>query len=154
MSEAPEKSHRLFVACELSEHVRAAVADLIGKLRDESEGAVRWVDPRSLHVTLKFLGEAPERRIPAIKVALQEAVVRHSPFDLELDGIGMFGGREGLPKIELCRPSLGHPYLYPEDPDIVALATDAPPPPDLALPHLDLNDPPAIADFILGRLPG
>lgn len=96
MSEAPEKSHRLFVACELSEDVRAAVGDLIGKLRDESEGAVRWVDSRSLHVTLKFLGEAPERRIPAIKVALQEAVVRHSPFDLELDGIGMFGGREGL----------------------------------------------------------
>ena len=56
--------------------------------------------------------------------------------------------RESFPKIELCRPELGHPYLYPEDPDILALATDAPPPPKLTLPHLSLNDPPAIAAFI------
>ena len=96
MTDSPEKSHRLFVACELSEDLRGTVGGLVETLRGQSEGAVRWVDPRSLHVTLKFLGEAPERRIPAIKVALQEAVVRHSPFTLELDGIGMFGGREGL----------------------------------------------------------
>ena len=47
-------------------------------------------------MTLKFLGEAPERQIPAVKVALQEAVFRHSPFSLELASIGTFGGREGL----------------------------------------------------------
>lgn len=56
--------------------------------------------------------------------------------------------RETFPKIELCRPELGHPYLYPEDPNILALATDVAPPPGLMLPHLDLNDPPAIAAFI------
>ena len=56
--------------------------------------------------------------------------------------------REAFPKIELCRPALGHPYLYPEDPNILALATDAPPPSGLTLPHLDLNDPAAIAAFI------
>lgn len=56
--------------------------------------------------------------------------------------------REAFPKIELCRPDLGHPYLYPDDSNIIALATDAPPPPGLTLPHLDLNDPSAIADFV------
>ena len=55
---------------------------------------------------------------------------------------------ESFPKIELSRPDLGHPYLYPDDPNILALATDAPPPPGLTLPHLDLNAPPAIAAFI------
>ena len=55
---------------------------------------------------------------------------------------------ESFPKIELSRPDLGHSYLYPDDPNILALATDAPPPPGLTLPHLDLNDPPAIAAFI------
>ena len=55
---------------------------------------------------------------------------------------------EAFPKIELCRPALGHPYLYPDDPNIVALATDAPPPPQLQIPHLDLNDPVTIANFI------
>ncbi len=56
--------------------------------------------------------------------------------------------REAFPKIELCRPSLGHPYLYPDDPNIIALVTDAPPPPNLTLPHFVLNDPEAIAAFI------
>ena len=56
--------------------------------------------------------------------------------------------REAFPKIELCRPDLGHPYLYPDDSNIIALATDAPSPSGLTLPHLDLNDPPAIAAFV------
>ena len=84
---------------------------------------------------------------------LAELLARIDPGAVDLVLVEGFK-RESLPKIELCRPALGHPYLYPEDPDIVALATDAPPPPELALPHLDLNDPSAVADFILARLPG
>ncbi len=96
MTEPQEKTHRLFVACELPEEVRHAVGGLVESLREQSDGAVRWVNPRSLHVTLKFLGEVPERQIPAVKMALQEAVVRHSAFFLQLSSIGTFGGREGL----------------------------------------------------------
>lgn len=96
MTQPTEKAHRLFVACELPEDVRHTVGGLVDDLREQSAGAVRWVNPSSLHVTLKFLGEVPERQIPAVKVALQEAVVRHSAFFLELASIGTFGGREGL----------------------------------------------------------
>ena len=56
--------------------------------------------------------------------------------------------QESFPKIELNRPMLGHPYLYLHDSDIIALATDAEAPSDLAMPHLDLNSPVAIAKFI------
>ncbi len=56
---------------------------------------------------------------------------------------------ERFAKIELHRPSLGKPLLYPDDPSVLAVATDAdlaePPP----IPVLDLNSPPQIADFIL-----
>ncbi len=96
MSDPREKTHRLFVACELPDEVRRTVGSLIESLRSQDDSSVRWVNPQSLHVTLKFLGEAPERQIPTIKVALQEAVVRHSAFSLELANIGTFGGREGL----------------------------------------------------------
>ena len=96
MTEPNEKTHRLFVACELPVEVRDAVGGLVESLREQSDGAVRWVNPQSLHVTLKFLGEVPERQLPAVKLALQEAVVRHSAFFLELSSIGTFGGREGL----------------------------------------------------------
>ena len=51
-------------------------------------------------------------------------------------------------KIELHRSAVGKPYLYPEDPTIVALACDAAPPEALSLPILDINSPQQIAQFI------
>ena len=54
-----------------------------------------------------------------------------------------------LPKIELYRPSLGHPLLAPDDPDIIAVATDAPLAQSVAVPLLNLNQPCEIADFIM-----
>ncbi len=56
---------------------------------------------------------------------------------------------ENFPKIELHRPKLGFPLLFPEDPAIIAVATDYPLPRPCALPLLDLNDPLQITDFIL-----
>ena len=60
---------------------------------------------------------------------------------------------EAFPKIELHRPSLGHPLLFQLDPSIVAVATDAPLATAPAIPVLDLNRPEQIAEFILGRVP-
>ena len=56
--------------------------------------------------------------------------------------------RERFPKIELHRPVLGKPLLFPDDDTIIAIATDA----ELAatpdIPKLDINDPEQIAGFI------
>jgi len=59
-----------------------------------------------------------------------------------------------FPKLELHRPALGHPLLFPDDPDILAIATDAPLAQKTTLPVLDLNRPEAIADFIDQRILG
>ncbi len=53
-----------------------------------------------------------------------------------------------FPKLELHRPALGHPLLFPHDVDILAIATDAPLQQETTLPVLDLNQAAAIADFI------
>jgi len=58
---------------------------------------------------------------------------------------------ESIPKIELHRPSLGKPLLYPGDADIIAVATDAPLDGVPPIPLLDLNVPAAVADFIIDR---
>ncbi len=93
----PESEHvRLFVACEVPDEVKQAIGEVIETLRGRSGTAVRWIRPEGVHVTLKFLGEVPVRRLPAIKLAIQEATVGHSPFELEFSTIGTFGGREGL----------------------------------------------------------
>ena len=53
-----------------------------------------------------------------------------------------------FPKIELHRKALGKTLLYPEDPDIIAVASDHPA--DCGeLPSLDINDTAAIAAFIV-----
>ncbi len=54
-----------------------------------------------------------------------------------------------IPKIELHRPGLGHPLLFPADNDIIAIATDTPLEIETSLPRLDLNQPEEIANFIL-----
>ena len=55
------------------------------------------------------------------------------------------------PKIEVFRPSLGRPPIWPGRPDIVAVACDDPPPIDP--PHvLPLNDPAAVAEWALRYL--
>jgi len=91
------KDHvRLFIACELPDDVREGIGQVIETLRARSGSAVRWIKPEGVHVTLKFLGEVPVKKLPSIKLAVQEAVVGHSPFELEFSNIGTFGGREGL----------------------------------------------------------
>jgi molybdopterin-guanine dinucleotide biosynthesis protein B len=76
-----------------------------------------------------------------------ELVRRMSPVDLLLvEGFK----RNPHPKIEVYRPSLGKPLLHPEDPFIVAIASDEALP-GLPLPWLPLSDVGAIATFVLAH---
>ncbi|MGW8227399.1 MAG: molybdopterin-guanine dinucleotide biosynthesis protein MobB [Gammaproteobacteria bacterium] len=54
-----------------------------------------------------------------------------------------------IPKIELHRPALNHPLLFPADTNIIAIASDAPLAVKTHLPMLDLNNPAAIVGFIM-----
>ncbi|MTJ83308.1 MAG: molybdopterin-guanine dinucleotide biosynthesis protein B [Telmatospirillum sp.] len=77
-----------------------------------------------------------------------ETLVSHmSPVDLLL-----IEGFKSYPhdKIEVHRPSLGKPMIWPDDPNIVAVASDVPLE-GLALPRFALDDPDAIVHFILTR---
>lgn len=73
-----------------------------------------------------------------------ELLERVSPCDLILvEGFK----REKLPKLEVYRASVGEPPLYPQDASIVAVASDQRV--ETKLPQFDLDDAPAIADFVL-----
>lgn len=73
----------------------------------------------------------------------------------ELDLILVEGFKaEQFPKIELHRPSLDKPLLYPNDPNIIAIASDcAMETPDYLI-QLDINQPEMVADFILKQFMG
>ncbi len=67
----------------------------------------------------------------------------------ELDLILVEGFKaEPFPKIELHRPSLNKPFLYPNDPDIIAIASDCRLETPDYLTQLDINQPEMIAGFI------
>jgi molybdopterin-guanine dinucleotide biosynthesis protein B len=69
---------------------------------------------------------------------------RMTPVDLlVIEGFKSFGHE----KLEVHRPSVGKPLLCREDKRIVAVLSDEALP-GLSVPRLDLNDVPAIADFI------
>ena len=75
---------------------------------------------------------------------LEEQIKRMSPCDLLLvEGYKRFP----LPKLEIYRAANGQPLLYPEDANIVAIASDVPV--ETRLPRFDLGDHDRIADFIL-----
>jgi molybdopterin-guanine dinucleotide biosynthesis adapter protein len=95
--------------------------------------SARWVLMRELR------GE-PEPELP-------ELLGRLAPCDLVLvEGFK----RQAIPKLEIHRLATGKSPLFPGDPDIVALATDA----DIecALPRFGLNDYGPIAEFIIRHL--
>ncbi|MFN9489894.1 MAG: molybdopterin-guanine dinucleotide biosynthesis protein B [Betaproteobacteria bacterium] len=78
---------------------------------------------------------------------LSEQIARLSPCDLLLvEGFK----REAIPKLEVYRAEVGESLIHPHDPNVVAVASDAPV--ETRLPRLDLNAPPPIADFILRHL--
>ncbi|MFL6582769.1 MAG: molybdopterin-guanine dinucleotide biosynthesis protein B [Burkholderiales bacterium] len=94
---------------------------------------VRWALMHELR------GE-PEPRLPAL-------LDRLSPCDLVLvEGFKT----QAIPKIEIHRQAAGTPLLFPDDPYIVALATDTAV--ATALPMFDLKDHSGIAAFLLKYL--
>lgn len=88
---------RLFIAINLPDaekprltHALQAVAAL--------DLPARWVESDSLHITLKFLGEVPQARLPAVASALAGAAADAAAFDVALSGFGAFPS--------LSRPSI------------------------------------------------
>ena len=87
---------------------------------------------------LHELREQPEWDLAAL-------VGKMSPVDLVLvEGFK----RDAFPKLEVHRIANGKPLIHPEDPHIVAVASDSALP-AAAVPVVDLNDIEAIADLLL-----
>ena len=79
---------RVFIAIELSEEITAYLARLQSELRKEP--FVKWVDPRGIHLTLKFLGNVASERVPEIARAVELACEGVAPFELSIGGPGAF----------------------------------------------------------------
>jgi RNA 2',3'-cyclic 3'-phosphodiesterase len=78
---------RLFVALALPEPVEAALLAV-----QAGVPGARWQNAEQLHLTLRFIGEANGATMRDIDDVL--AQIEALPFDLELKGVGEFGGNK------------------------------------------------------------
>jgi 2'-5' RNA ligase len=79
---------RLFVAMDIPEAVRDAIAQLSRELRQLGSSA-RWIRIEGAHITLKFIGETPPDRAEPVRAALSNARTS-GPIELQFAGLGFF----------------------------------------------------------------
>jgi 2'-5' RNA ligase len=81
---------RCFIAIELPEEAKRGLARLKKELERDEHKFVKWVDPGGIHLTLKFLGNIPAKRVTEITEAMGKAAQGISQFHLEISGLGAF----------------------------------------------------------------
>ncbi|MEE9520826.1 MAG: RNA 2',3'-cyclic phosphodiesterase [Dehalococcoidales bacterium] len=81
---------RCFIAIELPDELKAGLTQLQSRLKMGEQPWVKWVDPYSIHLTLKFLGSVAVDRIDEITGAIEESARGMSPFYLEVKELGVF----------------------------------------------------------------
>ncbi len=98
---------RLFIAADIPEEIRCAIADF--RLQPDA-AKIRWVDIRNMHLTLRFLGDTEEGRLDGICNALRN--VEFSPFRCSVSGFGVFP--------DMHRPRVIWAGIIPKD-DVISL---------------------------------
>jgi 2'-5' RNA ligase len=131
---------RLFVAFELPRQVRERIARSVESVRAALPPA-RWVPAERLHLTLDFLGEVEEERLPSIERALAPVFAAAPPLRMRLGAPGTFPPR---------RPARVAWVAVEADGDLAALERRARAALDAVLPAA-LEDRPYHAHVTLAR---
>lgn len=86
---------RLFAAIDVGGDVRAAAAAARSRIEahlsrvHEHPPRILWVKPEGLHLTLRFFGEQPDDRVPALVAGIARPF-DEAPFAVEWRGLGAF----------------------------------------------------------------
>ena len=87
---------RTFLAVELSDALRTNLArlqlDLKQRLSRELPRNVRmsWIQPVSIHLTIKFLGDIDEQLVSPMQEAMRQAIAGHPRLQIPLERLGGF----------------------------------------------------------------
>ncbi len=88
---------RLFVAIPL-----ILSEDIISKIQELQHvfdmDKMRWIPTENTHLTLKFLGSTPGKRIKPLIKTLEKGILNIPDFNLEINRLGMFGSKHA-PKV-------------------------------------------------------
>lgn len=98
---------RAFLAIPLHALPRQQIASLQTELSGALPG-IRWVRPDTIHLTLRFFGDANTDTLEKIRTSMLSVALRAAPFQVEACGLGAFPGQH--------RPRVVWLGLNPEEP--------------------------------------
>lgn len=79
---------RVFIAVPLSEAAIQSLQQTQNQL--QTIQSVRWIKPAHMHLTLQFLGSVPQTELPKLMSALNQSVLDHRPFKVQIAALGVF----------------------------------------------------------------
>ena len=80
---------RIFLSIELPDNIKKNVANLIEGFKLNLT-PIKWVEPKNLHVTLKFLGWVDDKKTDNLFSLVESAVKDNKPFKVSIGGLGAF----------------------------------------------------------------
>ncbi|MGA2159737.1 MAG: RNA 2',3'-cyclic phosphodiesterase [Dehalococcoidia bacterium] len=81
---------RAFIAIELPAELRKMMSDFQAGLKRPRQGYVKWVNPESVHLTLKFLGNIKQGQADSIKKELYDIAKDNKAFSIVTSRTGCF----------------------------------------------------------------
>ncbi|NQT97432.1 MAG: RNA 2',3'-cyclic phosphodiesterase [Candidatus Marinimicrobia bacterium] len=85
----PERLLRTFIALSVPNQVRT-VQDMLKTTIEAQRKVLKWVNPNSIHVTVKFNGPTPEDLIHRLNDRLNNLVAQFQPIKMQITGTGCF----------------------------------------------------------------
>ncbi len=87
---------RAFLAVELSENLRKQLAQVQHDLKQRlvrdlaKDSRISWVQPSSIHLTIKFLGDIDDSLVEPMRKSFEEVVKGHSAIHIPIERLGAF----------------------------------------------------------------
>ena len=80
---------RTFIALEIKENIKELLASVQQKIGSKT-GGIKWVKPKNMHLTLKFLGSTREDKVEDISDILENTAGGLTRFNVSVSGLGAF----------------------------------------------------------------
>ena len=102
---------RAFLAVELSEELRSQLAQIQQDLKQRllrslpKQVRLSWVQPASIHLTVKFLGDTDEQAIEPMRAAIAQAMEGPRTIQIPMERLGVFP-RLQQPRVLWVGPSV------------------------------------------------
>ncbi|MEW5758448.1 MAG: RNA 2',3'-cyclic phosphodiesterase [Candidatus Omnitrophota bacterium] len=88
---------RAFIAIELESKVKDKISQIQNILQKTNADA-KWVNPKNIHLTLKFLGYIDQEKSEKIKQVIDQTAENFQSFSIETSQIGIFP-QKGTPRV-------------------------------------------------------